>query len=161
MKEIKNYEGLYSVTKEGKIFGNKRNKFLRQRTNRAGYLVVNLSKNNILKTLAVHRITAQTFLDNPENKRTVNHKNGNKSNNNINNLEWCTDSENQKHSYRTGLNKSIGENHFRSNLTEKEVLEIRRLLKETKITQMKLSKMFNVATGTVSNIKTRKTWKYI
>ena len=54
----------------------------------------------------IHRIVASEFIDNPENKRTVNHKDGNKSNNHIDNLEWATYSENSKHAWETGLRKS-------------------------------------------------------
>ena len=65
-----------------------------------GYLKVNLHKNNISETRYVHRLVAEAFIENPENKVTVNHKDGDKKNNSSSNLEWATYSENHKHSYR-------------------------------------------------------------
>ena len=65
-----------------------------------GYMYVGLGKNHKTHPKLVHRLVAETFIPNPENKREVNHKNGNRSDNRVENLEWCTRSENQIHSYR-------------------------------------------------------------
>ena len=119
-KDIKGYQGLYQVSNLGRIKSIKRNIFLKAHTNSKGYLVVSLSKNNSLSTYRIHRLVAETFIPNLENKPQVNHINGIKSDNRIDNLEWCTNSENQKHAFKNGLQKSVVGN---SNPNSKEILQ--------------------------------------
>lgn len=76
-----------------------------------GYLFVGLTKNNKQKCFNVHRLVAQTFIPNPENKPQVNHKNGIKTDNCVENLEWCTISENIQHAWMTGLTKGSTGKH--------------------------------------------------
>lgn len=94
----------YFVTDEGKIFSKNyhregRISELKPRTKGTGYPYVTLRKNGKNFTKTVHRIVAEAFIPNPDNKATVNHKNGNKQDNRLENLEWATQSENVKHSY--------------------------------------------------------------
>jgi len=101
---IKNYEGLYSITKSGGVYSHRgKGKWLKLKCNK-GYLSIILSNAGI-KSKYVHRLVAETFIPNPENKPEVNHKNGDKSNNNDWNLEWATRVENCNHAEDNGLNK--------------------------------------------------------
>ena len=88
--------------------GNWNEKILKPEIIKGGYLRVVLMKDSKYKHFSVHRIVAQLFIPNPENKPEVNHKDGNKQNNFVENLEWVTSKENIIHSYKTGLNKGSG-----------------------------------------------------
>jgi hypothetical protein len=98
MKEIKNYEGLYWIDESGNVYNKKYKLKTTRSSSGTGYLQVALCKNGFVKIHSIHRLVAQTFIDNPQNKKQVNHKDGNKLNNHVSNLEWCTQSENMKHS---------------------------------------------------------------
>jgi len=105
-KPVKGYEGKYIVSKNGTIkslFKRNLNNIIPQRLDRAGYLTVRLSKENYDNTQYVHRIISEAFIDNPNNKVEVNHINGIKTDNSIENLEWVTHAENMQHAYQTGL----------------------------------------------------------
>ena len=101
-KTIIGYDGLYQVTSSGRIFSLRNNKFLILSPDSKGYLRVQLF-NHGKRTYKVHRLVAQTFIPNPENKPQVNHIDGNKKNNCVANLEWCTNQENQTHAWKNGL----------------------------------------------------------
>ncbi len=104
-KDIINYENLYQVSSFGNIKSIKNNKILKQGIS-WNYLRIKLYKDNKGKSYSVHRIVAENFIKNKKNKPIINHKDGNKQNNNVKNLEWATYKENQKHAFRTGLNRS-------------------------------------------------------
>lgn len=116
-KPIKNYEGVYEVSSLGRVrrvsgFVNsgirhsekvwRNGHILKQHKKRNGYLAVDLSKNNIVKTISVHRLVAEAFLPKIEGKTVVNHKNCNKHDNRVENLEWCTAEENREHAKGNG-----------------------------------------------------------
>jgi len=100
-RDVHGYEGLYHVSSLGRIKRNERFKTLR--VDRRGYLTVWLCKNSTQKNYKVHRLVATAFIQNPEGKKTVNHIDGNKQNNAVENLEWATHSENIIHANKTGL----------------------------------------------------------
>ena len=102
---IKNFENEYGINICGDIFGYKRKRVLKQKLNKCGYSTIKLCKKNKLYYFMVHRLVAQTFIPNPDNLSQVNHVDGNKKNNNVENLEWCNQSENMLHAYRLGLEK--------------------------------------------------------
>ena len=89
------------------------NIILKTNKNKKGYLYVVLSKNGKSKIVRIHRLVAQTFIPNLQNKPQVNHIDGIKSNNVVSNLEWCTNSENQKHAFKLGLQNNHGNNNPR------------------------------------------------
>lgn len=105
-KDIPNYEKYYKISNYGVIVSIPRNgtimqeKVLKQYKDKYGYLKVILQKNGIKKNKYIHQLVAQTFLDNPNNCLYVNHKDENKSNNNVENLEWCTQKFNMNYGTR-------------------------------------------------------------
>jgi uncharacterized protein YicC (UPF0701 family) len=111
IKEIKGYEGLYFVDTLGNVVafpkgkrsidGDKYN-VLKQQIKR-GYATVNLYNNGKMKTFSVHRLVAEAFLDNPNNLENVNHKNGIKLDNNVENLEWMSGKDNTRHAFENNL----------------------------------------------------------
>ena len=103
-KPVVGYEGLYMVSNWGRVksikFG--KEKILKQsKDKKTGYLHVGLCKENILKHFLVHRLVAEAFIDNSDNLPQVNHKDENKTNNNVDNLEWCTNEYNINYGTRT------------------------------------------------------------
>lgn len=100
-KDVKDYEKLYWVSNLGNVKSKK--KKLKPILNKRGYYKVELSKNGKQKRYFIHRLVAINFIDNPYNKEQVNHKDGCKTNNCVDNLEWCTNLENQRHAIKNGL----------------------------------------------------------
>lgn len=108
----------HSISEIGVVINTKTGKVKTQRVAKNGYCTVNIIENNKSTVMYIHRLLALTFIPNPENKRTVNHIDGNKLNNSLSNLEWSTDRENIKHAYDNNLNKGC------SKVTEDHLKEI-------------------------------------
>ena len=115
-KNISGYDGLYQISNFGRIKNSKGNIKISQKQN-SGYLIVHLYKDGKRKALLVHRIVAETFLTNSNHKKEVNHINGDKNNNRVDNLEWVTPKENQRHS-RKILLRVCGEKPKKIKCTE-------------------------------------------
>ena len=113
-------------------------------------------------TFAIHRLVAQNFILNTENKEEVNHKNGVKSDNRLENLEWATPKENIKHSIDNGLFREVarGENVKNSKLRTSDIIEIRTLMREG-LSNPIIAGNYNVLKGTISKIKANKLWKHV
>lgn len=103
-REIDGYEGLYIVTPDGEVVGVKSGKTLKPSRLKSGYLRVKLYKDSQPKMFMIHRLVASAFIPNEYHKGQVNHIDGNKQNNAVHNLEWVTQSENQIHAFKNGLN---------------------------------------------------------
>ena len=105
-RDIKGYEGLYQISNWGRVkslprkYAQKTEKILKNCKNGSGYYLVVLNKNGESKNHHIHRLVAEAFIHNPDNLPIINHKNGNKLNNSVENLEWCTYSHNTLESYR-------------------------------------------------------------
>lgn len=99
-KDIPNYEGLYQVSDLGRVKSVKRQLILKPMLTKKGYLSVALYKNHSRKIKPIHRLVAQTFLSNPNNLPQVNHKDENKENNCVDNLEFCTNRYNELYGTR-------------------------------------------------------------
>lgn len=102
-KDIPNYEGLYMISDLGNVKSLYSSKILKPSIDRYGYARFSATKNKKQKTLRIHRLVGELFIDNPSNLPQLNHKDGIKSNNKKDNLEWSTDSDNKLHAYANGL----------------------------------------------------------
>lgn len=160
-KFIKSYEGRYSVNKTGDIYSHFNNKILKQSIDSRGYSKLILSLSNIKKTVLVHRIVAEAFIENNNNYLEVNHLDGNKQNNSVSNLEWCSHAQNQIHAFKLGLRRGIkGEKHHNSKLTEKDINLIKDL-KSKGISNLELSNKFKVNKGHISRIVNKRSWRHL
>ena len=124
---------------------------------REGYLQVPLRVNGIKKTVTVHKLIGLAFHPNPNNYPQINHKNGVKTDNRPQNLEWCTAKHNVQHAEKNGLrpHKDSGENNTRAALSNKQALKIRELVAKG-IKQKKIAEMFGISQPLVSLINTQK-----
>lgn len=160
MKQIKEYPN-YSITEDGKVWSHISNKWLKQnkRSTNAPYMKVSLGKKVVVN---VHRLVALAYIPNPDNKPMVNHINGIKTSNTVDNLEWVTQKENAEHAVKEGLyNSAKGDTHCCAKLTTSDIHEIRDLLRYTKFYQREIGEFYGVGKGTIGDIKRGKNWKHI
>lgn len=167
-RPIKEYEGFYEVSNFGRVksvIGYRPSK-----THRNGFMFVNkerilkqtihstkcfnvvLCVNAVLKNVKPHRATAESFIPNPDNKLVVNHKDGNRFNNHVSNLEWCTYSENTKHSLYV-LGKNIGEKSGTCSTKIENVKKAKSLYLKRKELGLSLKKI-----GEICNLTDRNVW---
>ena len=166
-KAIPNFPG-YNINKHGEVisFFNlngsgiiEKSHVVKNYVSNKGYYRVRLRKNNRNKRFSIHRLLAQVFIPNHECKPQVNHINGIKTDNRLENLEWCTASENMKHAVRV-LGHIRGSKNCKAKLTESDVITIRSMLKEG-ASAKELSLAYCITDVTIYDIKTRKTWTHI
>ncbi|EAA7987469.1 endodeoxyribonuclease [Salmonella enterica] len=173
-KDIPGYEGRYAVTSDGKVYSHSKivkgksgserlvkGRWLKPGVNSRGYMTCHLAaQDGTSSSKSVHRLVAETFIDNPCNNGYVNHIDGNKLNNNVCNLEWVTSSENQLHAYKNKLKEPVsGERHTNSKLTKYDVVEIKRL-DSIGIKRCEIAKIFNVDKSLISLILNGKAWRH-
>jgi len=166
-KPVIGYDGMYEVSNYGNVrsylnyqWGVKNTPHILKQCKcgrQRDYFGVNL----LGSVKRVHRLVAQSFIDNPNNKPFINHKDGNKSNNKIENLEWCTAKENTQHAYETGLLNNKGEHCITSKLTKNDVVKIRKIYKDGGVTQKQIAKIWGVSRSQIGFIVTKKRWKHL
>ena len=155
-KDIPNHPGFKART-DGTIIG-KRGRPMNGHVDSCGYREVLLSENGKTNNARVHRLMAETFIPNPYNLRDVNHKDGNKLNNDISNLEWVSHSSNVKHAYDNGLeNKVLGEDHHGSKLND----ELIRYIRQSNKSNYGLAKELGVDPSTIRDARNKKTWRHV
>lgn len=141
----------YEITRDGRVINKITHHVLKPQPNAKGYLRVSISK----KLIFVHRLVAEKYVPNPNNLPQVNHKDGNKLNNNADNLEWVDNLENRTHAVKTGLHLS-GEKATNHKLDWEKVEFIRSHLE---ISSTELARKFGVSRGTINDVKNYRTWK--
>jgi hypothetical protein len=160
-KTIPGYED-YQVDTNGDVWSLKfgKRKKLKAQIKRDGYLSIGLYNNDKCKAFKVHRLVMLAFCG--ESKLQVNHIDGIKTNNNLTNLEYCTASENIRHAMELGLRNYKGENHPKSKLTKKDVIEIKTELLNYKRGMISaLGRKYGVDPETISEIKKGKNWPHV
>ncbi len=137
-------------------------KVISQSKDKDGYMIVSMWDNVLKKSLGkkVHRLVAESFIPNPDNKKEVNHIDRKRDNNNVSNLEWVDRKENVRHSMKFYIAARTGSKNGRARLKEEDVLDIREKYKNGTPVYI-LAKEFNVGWSTVNNIILRNTWKQI
>lgn len=172
-KDVEGYEGLYQVSNLGRVKsvarfvdhpkGGKRivqERIMAVKINKRGYLYSSLSKNGVVVNHLNHRVVGIAFIPNNDNKPEVNHKDGVKTNNFKDNLEWSTRSENEIHARKTGLKVSIkGERCHLSKLTELDAITIK--YKSAGVKHTDIALLYGISKHQVAKIKQGKSWSHI
>lgn len=149
----------YTIDEDGNIFDIKENRYRKIRENEKGYLYCTFYINGKSKKFFIHRLVLYCFNPVPNmDTLQVNHIDGNKKNNNINNLEWCTQSENQRHAYRMGLNSNKGLRNPACKYSEKEIIGIADMLLDGKTIKEIITK-YHVSKSLVSAIRNKRLWE--
>lgn len=147
----------YSISRCGKVRNDVRGKLLSSFLDVAGYYRVGIGPAATQKIFSLHRLLALTFIPNPLNKRTVNHKNGDKLDNRIENLEWATHAENTQHAHATGLVRvRKGSDARAAKLSWDEVKQVRAL--KGKFSQREIGEIFGVTRSCIQAIHSGWSW---
>ncbi len=164
-KDVKGYEGLYKVSNLGRVGSMHKRKripftvrIMTLQLHPSGYYVVGLKRDGKRKTTKVHRLVAEAFIPNPDNKPQVNHKDAVKLNNTVENLEWVTPRENIRHAFRLGRMPSrMGEHGNKAVFTNEQVRNIRKMAKA--IMYKDIGAIYRVDPATISRLVRKVTYK--
>lgn len=173
-RPVKGYEGLYEISNRGRVKSLKRivkrgnhtlqipETILKIHINRWGYPHCSLNKNGKSKTHTIHRLVASAFIDKSHEGLEVNHIDGNKENNSVENLEWVTRTENIRHAFSNNLMvRHKGYKNGSAILDDEKVKEIKRHILEGKMYSREIARKYGVSLTCITHIKTNNTWTHI
>jgi hypothetical protein len=166
-KDVKGFEGRFRISNHGKVMSiNGRFKGERLLTPCAdtnGYFITQLRMKPFNKFFRIHQLVAEHFIFKPEGLHyiCVNHKDGNKQNNHVSNLEWLSRKDNCTHAVDTGLHSAKGSKHHNSKLTENKVIEMRGMYKTGKYTHEQIGSLFGITRRQAGDVINKVNWKHI
>ena len=149
----------YLISPDGYVINWRTNRILKDR-NISGYGKIVMYIDSVKVERLIHRLVAEAYLENPNNYECVNHINNIRSDNRVENLEWCTQQMNIDHCVKQGR-QCKGSNKYFSKLNIDQVIEIKRLCKTKELKQCRIAEMFNVRYQTIQSIKKGITWKHV
>lgn len=167
--DVPEYKGLYAVSDQGRVKrvslgangASKIGRILKPRPMKSGYLRVGLGKNGQIKDMLIHRLVLLAFSQNINvNNLQVNHLNGDKSDNNLVNLKWVTQSENVIHAYQELNHRARGETNHMTTLTTEDVLAIRKMANDGVIHRI-IAEQFGVTRRSIGRIVNRERWQHV
>lgn len=160
--EINDEKTMYTIDVLGRIYSEISNKYLKPYPNPNGYMLIDIHHNKHGYTRQVHRLVATAFIPNPLNLETVNHKDGDKTNNAVDNLEWMTRIDNVRHAWNTGLAKPrYGVDNPANVYTEEQIHSVCSLLEMRSIKCAEIARICGVKVSLVMDIKFKGKWKHI
>lgn len=161
-RSVVGYEDYFMISDKGRLYSKRSDRILKQSISKNGYYTVATrigGRKGLAVCFKIHRLVAEAFLNYTEDKPQVNHKDGNKLNNLLENLEWVSQSENALHAHATGLSVNAKkEENKNSKLTEEIVRQIRKEYKPSQVTQRFLAQKYGVSKTTIQSIVTDKVW---
>lgn len=160
IKEIKGFEGRYTISNLGIVRSLLTNQEMKPYITNKGYARVNLryAKSRDYKSLLVHRLVAMNFLSNPNGYKEINHKDCNRLNNRVDNLEWCDRFYNIKYAFEKGKASNKGVRNSNSKLNEDDIKAIKALNNTGKFYNTDIARLFKVSSSTIDMIISNKTW---
>jgi len=158
-RPVVGYEDLYAISNLGRLHSNRAERVMKPAPDNDGYYKTMLCRDRHRLSVSIHRLVAQAFIPNPENKKQVNHIDGNKQNNCVENLEWCTQKENIHHAFKIGL-RPVGEDRVYSKLDNSGIRLIK-LLRGRKIPMQSIGVILGVSYTTISGVIHGRSWKHL
>lgn len=159
MKAIKGFEGLYGITEDGKVWSFYTNKFIKSSLLNTGYPMVTLWDGKKSHGRTLHRLVAEAYIPNPDEKPHVNHKDSNRLNPHVDNLEWCTRSENMRHGLASGnFDGKLARNGAQNGNAKLNARTVKAIRSEVGLTYKQIAAKYNISLSTSWRVVTGISW---
>jgi hypothetical protein len=160
IKDIKGFEGRYTISNLGIVRSLLTNQIMKPYITNKGYARVNLryAKSRDYKSFLIHRLVAMNFLPNPHNFKEINHKDCNRLNNKLDNLEWCDRFYNIKYAFLKGKASNKGVRNPNAKLNKNDIIAIKAMIKTDRFFYTDIARLFKVSSSTIEGIANNKIW---